>query len=515
MALSKDDLMALWRSSVDEDFARALLEGSPEVIEVSAEIMAAASDAIEQTTQGFYLRPHSSQTYPPAAGGHPALVNIVVDRAPPAQGAIVLAAATFIVEEQAVDAGDDGAELVATGRRYKPDASVVLSPGVIEVTQQFHAERAGDGYNLPLEDSIILIDDAGSAAGDSASVVPGTGTHRLYLSPTSETVSPFSVGQYVALTSGANAGQRRLVIGYESPDPNFPHNGILDLAASTTLAVSTVVGTFIPGEIIEQVSTGAAATLLGLAPAYLVAVRIAVPAFTAASIRGVQSGATATVTAVLESPAMVAESGTAGWELLSWMQLGVTVTNPARPAGGSAPTLDHIGEERTMLRASGELDEPYRKRLYARPDVDSPNALIRAMNRVLAPYGLTGCLREPSDLDTFQGFFFDAPANGPEARRYAYDLDFVMRPQDRYKLILDLAEYRGFFIAAIPPMSLGEFGFGFDDGGVPFFDAAPYPNFFDGYAVDAAKIRVAVWKALNGARLGGVGFELVEDRAGC
>ena len=135
-------------------------------------------------------------------------------------------------------------------------------------------------------------------------------------------------------------------------------------------------------------------------------------------------------------------------------------TNPESPVDGASPVLDHIGEERSIGRSSNEGDDSYRKRVYRRPDVVSPNALVRAMNRVLAPYGLSGCIREPSDLDTFQGLFYDAPAAGPVDRRYAYDLDFDLRPDDRWKLALDLSEFRGFFVATVPPMSLGEFEIG-------------------------------------------------------
>lgn len=516
-ALTRDDLLALFRASVDEDFAQALLSDatSAAAVEGAAEVMAQASDAIERTSQSLFLMPWSGQTYPPATDARRATVTIDLARTAPADVPLVLQASTFLVEQQLGDFGPTGAIQVPTGRRYAPQATIVMMPGASSGAFGFVAERPGAGYNLPPAGTISLPVDAGSASGSGAAVVPGTTAHRLILAPEGETVAPSAVGQYVRMLAGSSVGQLRRMIGYEAPDPAFPHNGVIVLAPTLVLAVTGVAGTFIPGERIEQAATGAAAVLLGATSAYLAADRAAIPAFAAGTIAGAQSGATATFAHVLLSPDMAAEDVTAGWQLLSWAQLGLTASSEAQPVGGASPTLDHIGSERGVGRSPGELQEAYRQRIARRPDVVSPDALVRAMNRVLAPYGLSGCLREPSDLDTFEGFFLDAPAAGPEGRRYAYDLDFAMRPQDRYKLLLDLAEFRGFFIAAVPPMSLGEFGFALDEGFVNALDSAPYLTFYDGFPATAASLRLAVWRALDRARLGGVGFDLVEDRFGC
>lgn len=518
MALSRDDLLALFTASVGADFARELLSDpdSAAAIESSAEVFARASAAVEQTTQGFFLRPWSGQTYPPAAGAAQSTVQETIDRLPPTDDGLVLLPGLFFVEEQETDFGAEGGELVPTGRRYTPVAPVAFVPGISELTAAFVAERPGAGYDLPPPGSISLLVDAGTAAGDAATLVPGTTAHRLILAPEGETAPPSAVGQYVLLTAGANVGQRRRVAGYEQPDPDFPHNGVLVLAPTMVLSLTGVVGTFIYGERVEQAATGAAGLVLASTTGYLLADREASPAFAAGVVVGLQSGATAIVVSVLVSPAMTAETATAGWQLLSWADsVGLAARNAASPAGGSSPTLDHIGEERRIGRSPGESDDAYRARIGTRPDVISPNALIRAMNRVLAPYGLTGCLREPSDLDTFPGLFYDAPANGPMSRRYAYDLDFTTRPDDRYKLALDLVEFRGFFLATIPPMSLGEFGCAYDQGFVCFYDSAPFLTFYDGFAATSAATRIAIWNALDKTREAGVGFDLVEDRFGC
>jgi hypothetical protein len=516
--LTREELVALFEASVDPDFARELLSDpdSAAAVEASAEVFAASSDAVERTSQSFFLRPWSGQTYPPATGAARATVTESLSRLPPADDALVLLPGLFFVEEQEADFGEDGGALVPTGRRYTPAAAVAMVPGVSTLSAPFVAERPGAGYNLPPAGSISLPVDVGGATGEQATLVPGASAHRLLLAPEGETIPPSSVGQYVALTAGANAGQRRRIVSYEQPDPDFPHNGVAVLAPTLVLAVSAVAGAFAPGERVEESSTGAAAVLVAAEGGYLVADRLELPAFAPGSIVGVQSGATATVDAVLGSPDMAAESATAGWALLDWAAgVGLSASNPDRPSGGASPTLDHIGGEEGVNRSPGEADEPYRKRVADRPDVVSPNALVRAMNRILAPFGLSGCLREPSDLDTFAGFFYDAPAAGPEARRYAYDMDFDLRPSDRYKLPLDLAEFRAFFVASVPPMSLGEFGFAYDQGFVNAYDSAPFLSFYDGYPATAAAVRIAIWNALDGKREAGVGFDLVEDRFGC
>lgn len=517
MALDRDTLIALFRSSVDSSFADELMADpdSAAAIEAAAVVFEEASDSVERTSQSLFLRRWSGQTYPPATGAARAVVSENLTRAAPADFPLVLLPGLFFVEEVAVDFGEDGGVEVPTGRRYSPIAPLVVPPGTSAVTADFVAEKAGAGYDLPLPGSISRPVDSGSASGSGASVVPGTTVHRLVLAPEGETVPPSSVGQYVRLVAGANVGQRRRVVAYEPPDPDFPHNGVLSLAATEVLAATTAGG-FVFGERVEQAATGAAGFLLSAGAGFLVADRASLPAFAPGAIVGSQSAATATMTATLSGPDMVAESGTADWELLDWAGgVGLSATNPLSPEGGAAPTLDHIGEEEGLNRAPGETDEPFRSRLSARPDNVSPNALIRAMNRVLAPYGLTGCLREPSDLGSFAGFFYDAPANGPSTRRYAYDLDFDARPDDRWKLPLDLSEFRGFFVATVPPMNLGEFGFAYDQGFVCAYDSAPFLSFYDGYAATSASIRLSVWNALNDAREAGVGFDLVEDAFGC
>jgi hypothetical protein len=54
-------------------------------------------------------------------------------------------------------------------------------------------------------------------------------------------------------------------------------------------------------------------------------------------------------------------------------------------SGGKHGWLDTIGEEREVGRNVGEADPSYRSRVEALPDTVSPNALYRAVSRVLTP----------------------------------------------------------------------------------------------------------------------------------
>ena len=61
---------------------------------------------------------------------------------------------------------------------------------------------------------------------------------------------------------------------------------------------------------------------------------------------------------------LVAESGTASWEILSWAtDFGITVAQAASPTGGGLAMLDALGYERKVKRAPGEPDALYCQRM--------------------------------------------------------------------------------------------------------------------------------------------------------
>lgn len=202
------------------------------------------------------------------------------------------------------------------------------------------------------------------------------------------------------------------------------------------------------------------------------------------------------------SPVLVAEAGTAGWRMLRWAEdLGVEVTNSEAASGGRSDVLDMLGRERSVYRSLGETDDQYRQRVATLPDVVSPNAIQRTANRLLAPYSERCYLREVGDETYLPGFFWDVDA---------WDYDFAARPADRYKLLLDYSDMRGFFLLGVPPMAAGEFGFALDEG----FQNAWDEGFLDGFPVEAHAVYKAIWDSVEQARAGGVGWELYVERVG-
>lgn len=111
---------------------------------------------------------------------------------------------------------------------------------------------------------------------------------------------------------------------------------------------------------------------------------------------------------ILANPFWFPETSDASWVVLDWAaDLGLRVTNALSPTGGLYGTLDAIGHERNVPRLGGEPDSSYRARLARVADVVSPNAVKRALVRVLGsnPY----CLREVGQ-NLFPGFFYDGDA---------------------------------------------------------------------------------------------------------
>jgi hypothetical protein len=216
---------------------------------------------------------------------------------------------------------------------------------------------------------------------------------------------------------------------------------------------------------------------------------------------------TNTVTLVDDSVvplALVAEVGTAEWRILDWdTDLTLAVTNPLAATGGISGLLDALGAERRVSRTPGETDDGYRSRIATLPDVVSPNAIRRIGNRILAPLGESVVLREIGTA-CLPGWYFDFDA---------WDYDFVIRPDDRFKLFMSLLEFRGFFLLGVPNRIDGEFGLFYDDAGPVdgngAFDADIGAGFWDGWpATYWGSYVAAIWSQVNLAKAGGVGFEI-------
>lgn len=515
--LTREELIALWESVTDSAYNRPLLEqpeSGIEAIEQSAEQFARASLMVERTTQSMYILPWSGQTQPPAAGAALAAVDVTITRPKLFDREFTFGAGLVLLEQELLDFSESGPIAVGTGRRYVVNRTATMAPGEPSVVVSMLAERAGAGYNLAPPNTIKRFVQAGAGFTNSgASLVPGPGAHRLVMKNEADVVAPEQVGSYLLMIGGANTGRYARIIGYEGSDG--VHGGVAILAATGVLRVHTVVGTFVPGEDVTQAS-GARGRFQKLAGTFFV-FENTIGAFAAGAITGQSSGATATVSSVEIPSAMVAEGATAAWLVVGWTSdLELVATHAESPEGGCSPMLDELGDERRVSRSSGELDDAYRQRVATPADVVSPAAIRRVGNRVLAPLGQAICLREVG-LPLFRGMFFDGdPLSTDPAVAFAFDFDFAVRPEDRFKLALDYLEFRAFMLIGVPPLTIGEFGIPYD-APHPFnaYDNAPMLTFTDGFPAGASGVYRAVYQAIQPAKGGGVGFDLYIERIGC
>lgn len=513
--LTHADLMEVWRSVTDPGYSGPLIEhGDGFGLEVPGQLaaqLARVSLAIDRTTQSLFILPWSGQTDEPASGERRSTVDVVVERGGGFETVITFQRGVRFAEVQIDMAEEPGGVEVETGRRYAVVESVTLGPGETVAVVPCVAERPGRGYDNPQPGTIRRIVQPGAGAeGSGATVVPGSPSHLLHAVPVSDVPVPDHVGAYLRFTTGANAGRLYRVVGYERPQPTAtpPTGGTLVLAGAVVIQVATFVGTFVVGEEVEESGSGARGRFLHATADRLVLER-AVGTFTGAgtTLTGSASAAVATAepTGLDSDGGVVAEVGTAAWRVLDWVSdLGFTAANEENPTGGRLGTLDELGAERGLPRASGEGDDLYRERIATLADVVSPNAVRRAGNRVLAPIGESACLREVGST-LLPGHYLD---------RDFYDYNWVARPQDRFRFLLSYLEFRAFFMVGVPRLNLGEFGLSYDAGPYIAYDAT-LANFFDGLPSASAALFRSVWQAIDKIRAGGVGFDLYVETVGC
>lgn len=515
--LSDDDLLALWKSVTDPGYHTPLLEkvdGGGELVKAALAIHKTASQKIDASTQSLYILPFSGQTSDPSHIARVATGELQISRIPtdsfPAWLPVVWPAESFYVDHAGIDWSAEGPIEVLTGRRYLLTALSALGPGDLgPYLYPARAEKAGASYNTPGPDTIVRPSQQGVGLTNVAlsTSAPSGSANWLVLAPAPDLLSEPQVGQYVRLTAPpAVAGQVRRLVGYQPPiDSSTGGTAMLDTLG--VFAVGSVAGTFRMGEEISQASTGARGYLVASANGHF-GIEAFVGAFNASAIVGSFSAASATITSIVVACAIPAATSVT-WVVLDWeLDVGLIVTNPASFTGGRLPILEELGAERGVYYA-GEPETVYRQRVATASDVVSPNALQRAANRILAEFGGSGCLREVGSAK-LRGLFFDVEPDGNPEHAFAFDMDPVVRPGDRWKVLLDFTEMRGFFLMGVPQFGLGDFGA--YDGTDPGFDGEAY---LDGYAVTDASLHMAVYSVLTHAKAGGVGFDLYVEADGC
>lgn len=446
MALTFAQLKTVLYSAADPAYLQPFFDGDygngRELFEALLAVLQRVDEAIERTLQALFISHWSGEAAPPAMGSSHALLTVEIRRTLRVDIPLTLGAGAVLFEEVSRDWNDNGGEDVITGRQYTLTRDLTFAPGEAgPFTAEVIATRVGYGFANPAPDTITRLVQVGSNyQNNGATVVPTPAAGRLIVRPIPDVVVPEHVGQYVQLTTGANIGAVRRVVGYEPADPLAPNGGVAVLSnvfVGRSLAVAPV-GSFTPGEQVVQVDAigptiiaqGVVMRVAGGPPWYVV-IEVTSGAFaptagTVGGVTGVLSGAVFTVEDVTQSGSLLPEVATASWLVLDWAKdLGVTVTNPegAQTTPGSYPMLDAIGEERSIARSPGEDDETYRARVSTIADVVSPNAIRRIGNRIWAPLGGQVCLREVG-LARFPGQLCDAPpGDASDLSKYAYDFD--------------------------------------------------------------------------------------------
>jgi len=188
------------------------------------------------------------------------------------------------------------------------------------------------------------------------------------------------------------------------------------------------------------------------------------------------------------------------WSMLDWKDLRFDITRIEAFAGGRDNTLGLLGEERGMRQGAKEDDERFRERIANLADVVTPAAILRAVNRALAPYSLNGLAQDVQNGMT--GLFCDA--------QDAFDFyqPGAAFPIDQFKLLYTDALAYGGFQVLLPYLSDGEFGCAYDNGPViyleplqkflgPAFDAC----YCDGAPVLAESVYDALYTTISEIKL--------------
>jgi len=216
---------------------------------------------------------------------------------------------------------------------------------------------------------------------------------------------------------------------------------------------------------------------------------------------------------LLHPDPLTAEVGVVTWQVLDWRDLGLSLTSINAATGGKDNVLGLVGEERGMHQQTDETDDTFRARISKLPDTISPNAIARAVNRILQPFGFRGRsidLAANGAGDLFEGFYCDIDACDYYEPGDAFPLNTT-------KLMLSRGESKGWFFVYVPYLGFGDFGIGVDEGPVlqldsgEFIGSAADSGFLDGYPVDGNAAYRAIHEVLTKIKLWRVGFTIIRD----
>lgn len=250
-------------------------------------------------------------------------------------------------------------------------------------------------------------------------------------------------------------------------------------------------------------------------PAYHVRARLS--AFTSMSSQPL--GQTAFVGIQLQ---LQDEDGTVTWSIVDWLDMGFEITSLEAATGGRDNVLKILGDERGLQQQPGENDNAFRKRAAKLPDMVSPNAINRAINRILGEYGYWGRARDLGGPKTgkrpsYRGVFFDVATIAAPGYVSVFDMyePGDLFPVETTMLQLSEEESRWHFFVEVPRLMLGDWGPFFDESpsvsagdGIYISDAYDHAA-YDGYPITAYQIYARVHNTVDSLRMGGIAFTLI------
>jgi hypothetical protein len=205
---SKDQFLDLWRSFFPDGFVVPIEEenGGFGLLPFAAQaaIFARLSEALNVTTQAYYLRDHSSKTGDFARGEARATGELVIRRTGYAGGDVTVTKGTEFVSDVVTSIG------VLDGERFRATSDVTMTAGSLgPVTVPVEAVRPGWQGNVPAG-SITRFAVRGRASIPLPSVTSAT---DIVDSGVPDRFTLSMIGQYARIVGGANGGPvaRRIV----------------------------------------------------------------------------------------------------------------------------------------------------------------------------------------------------------------------------------------------------------------------------------------------------------------
>ncbi len=192
-------------------------------------------------------------------------------------------------------------------------------------------------------------------------------------------------------------------------------------------------------------------------------------------------------------------------EIEELADLGVQVSQPLPITGGVGDALSAIAVDRRQGKAGDETDDQFADRLVELPDVVSPNAIERKVDRILSPLGIGFCIRETRDIDGLMGFTWDLhPWDFGEACGCGLVKPIGSELVGEGQVWIDTPRHVRFFIVCVERVPISDSGSAWDFGA--------FDNFFwDGSDFGYSSVLGNVWHEVNQARAAGVAFLLVQD----